>query len=359
MKIATLTLPFHPNYGAVLQAFALQKALQSLGHETYSLNIMRSSLRSFPRNILSSLKRILTTGEFRENYKYGNKLFYEFINKELNLSNKIKYQRDFYRKDIQSFDAYIVGSDQVWRPSYVIDINKFFLNFVPTNKIKISYAASFGTDKNEYTENNIISCKNAIKQFKAVSVREKNGVQKCKDLFDTSSTEVLDPTFLLEKNDYAELIKKYPNSIGTKKIVCYLLDATSQKRDLINKTFFGAYYINDGTSDYDKISIPDWLKLIQNAETVITDSFHGVVFSIIFQKKFIAIGNTARGLERFSSLLTKLSLSDHLVIDSDLTMNNLLQLSQIVPNYSETERLLEKYKKISYSFIESNIINNH
>lgn len=355
MKIALLTLPFHPNYGAVLQAYALQKALQELDHDVYSINIMRSSLRTLPRNIISSIKRLIKTGKILDNHNYGNPKFATFIKAELNLTKKLYTQKDFYRFDIQNFDAYIVGSDQVWRPKYVIDIKKFFLDFVPNNKIKISYAASFGTEENEYSIHNINYCKNALESFKAVSVREKNGVQKCKELFDVLSAHVLDPTLLINRQVYINLIKKYPSKIPTKEIVCYLLDANTEKVNVINEAFNEPYYINENSDDTNKIGITEWLNLFYESDTIITDSFHGMVFSIIFQKKFVAIGNSSRGLDRFVSLLHQLNLNQHLIMDSNLSKEKLLEKSLIIPDHTQIQLLLESYRNISYSFINDNI----
>ncbi|HEM6890805.1 TPA: polysaccharide pyruvyl transferase family protein [Providencia rettgeri] len=357
MKIATLTLPLHPNYGAVLQAYALQKALQELGHDVYSINITRSSLRTLPRNIISSIKRVIKTGKILDNHNYGNPKFATFIKAELNLTKKLYFQKDFYRLDIQNFDAYIVGSDQVWRPKYTIDIKRFFLDFIPNDKIKISYAASFGTEDNEYSIHNINYCKNALKSFKAVSVREKNGIQKCKELFDVLSTHVLDPTLLINSQVYVNLIKKYPSKIPAKKVVCYLLDSNTEKVNIINETFSEPYYINENSDDTNKIGIIEWLKLFYESDTIITDSFHGMVFSIIFQKRFVAIGNNARGLDRFVSLLHQLNLNQHLIIDSNLSKEKLLEKALITPDHNQVQFLLENYRNTSYSFINDNISN--
>ncbi|HIF9407616.1 TPA: polysaccharide pyruvyl transferase family protein [Photobacterium damselae] len=353
MKIATLTLPFHPNYGAVLQAFALQSILKSLGHEVVSIDLERRSLRKLSRYYLSRIKNIISGGDILDNYEYGNKEFKKFIENELTLTKKIKFERDFYRSDIQNFEAYIVGSDQVWRPKYVMNIDRYFLNFVNKDKVKVSYAASFGTELFDYSVEEKARCIEYIRDFNGISVREIDGVDKCKDEFHSIASLVLDPTLLVDANEYSHLISKYSKEQKRAKAFCYILDAKISKVESIKKAFPQAFFINGESTckDKDKVCISNWLKGIRDSHIVITDSFHGVAFSIIFNKNFIAIGNKKRGLARFTSLLRLFNLEDRLIIDDELTSELIHKVSKINIDYINVNKILSSEKEKSIDFL--------
>ncbi|CEO38468.1 polysaccharide pyruvyl transferase family protein [Photobacterium kishitanii] len=355
MRVATLTLPFHANYGAVLQAYALQVTLKSFGHDVYSLDIDRRSLRPLFKYSLSRIKGIVTKGEVLDNYNYGNKKFKKFIENEIALTKKIKFQKDFMRNDIQNFDAYIVGSDQVWRPKYVMNIGRYFLDFVKNDKIKISYAASFGTDDFEYSNDEYKKCSILLSDFKGVSVREFDGIDKCKDKLLSSSELVLDPTLLVNVNVYNNLIDKYSEKKLASDFFCYILDPNKSKMDYINKAFNHPYVINHGLKSKDKDSIGCWLKGIRDCNLVITDSFHGVVFSIIFNKEFIAIGNSDRGLARFKSILKVFNLTDRLINEDQLSIDNLKIIANSKIDYINVNKILNEKRNESFDFIAKHL----
>lgn len=357
MKIATLTLPFHPNYGAVLQAYALQSVLKSLGHDVSSIDLERRSLRNISRYYISRLKNVIYGGNILDNYGYGNKKFKKFIKNELTLTEKVNFERDFYRSDIQGFDAYIVGSDQVWRPKYVMNIDRYFFNFVGKGKTKISYAASFGTELFDYTIEEKNRCLEYIKEFKGISVREVDGLDKCeKELLSTASL-VLDPTLLVDTDEYNRLISKYSQDENVSEVFCYILDKNMTKLKSIKTAFPQAFFINGegNCKDKAKVCISSWLKGIRDSEIVITDSFHGVVFSIIFNKNFVAIGNKKRGLARFTSILSLFNLMDRLIIDDKLTYVHLHEISSTDIDYDKVNEILNLKKEESISFLKNNL----
>lgn len=355
MRVATLTLPFHTNYGAVLQAYALQVTLKSFGHDVYSLDIDRSSLRPLFKYSLSRIKGIITKGEILDNHNYGNKKFKKFIENEINLTKKIKFQKDFMRNDIQGFDAYIVGSDQVWRPKYVMNIGRYFLDFVKKDKIKISYAASFGTDDFEYSNDEHKKCTMLLSGFRGVSVREFDGIDKCKDKFLSNSELVLDPTLLVNVNIYNNIIEKYSENKIKSDCFCYILDPNKSKMGHINNAFNYPYVINSGLKSKDKDSIGCWLRGIRDCNLVVTDSFHGVVFSIIFNKEFIAIGNSYRGLARFKSILKIFNLTDRLIVEEQLNVDELKRIEKSKIDYINVNKILNKKRNESFDFISKHL----
>ena len=225
-----------------------------------------------------------------------------------------------------------MGSDQCWRPLYNPFLNSMFLDFdLRTNIKRIAYAASFGTDEWEMSKEQTEQCAQLASQFNLITVREDSGVKLCKEYLGVDAIHVLDPTLLLTKEDYIRLIEaeKEPKSQGT--LFNYILDPDSVKSAFINrvakerelKSFqvLPKCQAETRTKDDVKNHIKDcvfpgvttWLRAFMDAEMTIVDSFHGMVFSIIFNKPFWVIGNANRGMSRFTSLLKVFHLEDRLL----------------------------------------------
>ena len=230
------------------------------------------------------------------------------------------------------YDAYVVGSDQCWRPRYNAFLTFMFLDFAKEEKPKrIAYAASFGTDQWEFTQEMTSICAPLAQKFDFVSVREDSGVNLCKEHLGVNAVHVLDPTLLLTKEDYTHLIKaeNEPQSKGT--LFNYILDPDAAKSAFINKvendkglTTFQVLPkcqaetrtkqdVKNRIEDCVFPGVTTWLRAFMDAEMTIVDSFHGMVFSIIFNKPFWVIGNANRGMSRFTSLLKVFHLEDRLL----------------------------------------------
>lgn len=369
MKIGILTLPLHTNYGGILQAYAMQTILERMGHEVIVLgkkNQVQLPLWKMP---LSYSKRIL------KKYLFGKKdirIFYEqwynksypiisqntqkFIDKYIHYSTP-NGLNSIHPKD---FDAIVVGSDQIWRPKYYGKIENAYLEFAKNWNIKrVAYAASFGTDKWEYTQTQTEVCKVLVQKFNAVSVRESAAVNLCKEHFGINALHVLDPTMLLNKNDYINLFEavKTPKSSGN--LLVYILDETPEKAELVNKIakeknllpFRGNSLVENHNAPLEKRIQPpveQWLRGFYDADFVITDSFHACVFSILFNKPFIAYGNEKRGLSRFYSLLKMFSLENRLTTNSQIQ-----QLNDI--NWNVVEKRLNNLRIESFNFLKDNL----
>lgn len=310
MRIVIRTLPLHNNYGGVLQNFALQKALQRLHHTVETLD---TGIESCPWWIycLSWLKTffLLFTPK-RRPFARIKKKEKRLENFELFVKSNLKTielaeDKGEKRKSIAEADAIVVGSDQVWRPKYSNNIYEAFLRDVKKKSIKrVAYAASFGVNEWEYTAKQTRVCSALAKKFDFISVREKSGVKLCKEHLGVDATWVLDPTLLLDKLDYLDLCKNVPES-SEKYLAAYVLginenvkrecEEKAKERGLILKMFSA-----DSNASY---TIPEWLAMFRDASYVVTDSFHGTVFSIIFGKEFRCIYNETRGAARFESLL--------------------------------------------------------
>ena len=224
-----------------------------------------------------------------------------------------------------------MGSDQVWRPLYSPCITNYFLDFLSTDdKVKkVAYAASFGVDDWEFTEEETIVCRDLLKSFDGVSVREDSAVDLCAKYLDREDAlHVLDPTMLLEKEDYIHLVEKENEPKSEGNLFCYVLDKSEEKDKIINaiageinaapftrmpkcpKTYEN---LKNRLEDCVFPTVTSWLRAFMDADMVVTDSFHGCVFSIIFNKPFWVIGNKGRGMARFNSLLSLYGLQNRLI----------------------------------------------
>lgn len=341
LQIGILTLPMNRNYGGNLQAFALTRVLRDLGHRPVLLNRRQGSKEPSAE-----------AGDQVE--KPAIPLYSDRIGLGKNVQNRVFIEehmapisRPFYSSSAlggqiaeYGFDALIVGSDQVWRPKYARGIlDDFFLGFLDETDRKakrIAYAASFGSEADEYRAKDKAS--ELLQRFDAVSVREDSAVDLCRDMFGVKAQHVLDPTLLLSKNDYTSVLSEGQRSGDGKHLLTYVLDATPDKLDVINKIsaalskeprttsgrpFVAADPLKEGGGDK---SVEAWLASFNQAAYVVTDSFHGVAFSIIFNRPFLAYGNADRGLAGFQSLLKVLGLEDRIVVESgDVDIERLLR----------------------------------
>lgn len=306
------------NYGCVLTGYALYHLVQELG---YSAALIDRKYKS---------KRYKTSTMARK-FLQKNNVVEIFDNDTIQLNN--------------NFNTFICGSDQLW--NYKLDLNhsKFYLlDFAQDIKNKISYATSFGerfyTNDND-NEYNI--CKFLFHRFNNISVREDYAVDIAQNL-GISAVQVLDPVFVCDKNAYHTLAEKSSIKPDDDYILAYILDPNPEKNrilkyisEMMNKKL---YVITD--ADHNKIKrkrinigtvleevcLEDWLNYYKHAKFVVTDSFHGTCFSIIFEKQFISIGNINRGISRFKSLLKTFDLEENLCLSlNDIKNNNMLNIS--------------------------------
>lgn len=369
MKVGILTLPLHTNYGGILQAYALQTVLKRMGHEAILLDRNWIELSQF-RKILSDAKWMVRSIFLRKKqiapYKVQEamgKNIKAFILKEINPRVIVKQISDIQNLHL---DAIVVGSDQVWRRHYTPNIAFYYLDFAQWWGVKrIAYAASFGIKEWDYSPKETEKCKQLLNLFDGVSLREESGKKLCSQFLGRKDTKVvLDPTFLLEASDYQSLIVKVDNSI-TGDLLCYILDPNAELQTIIDKTAnyykYKPYYTNIGEntnfnslSQYIKPSIEYWLKGFIHAKFVITDSFHGCVFSILFNKPFLVYGNKNRGLARFESLLSQLGLSNRLASSHE-------DISNIIKADIDWDLVNERLKFLrtdSYSFLKIHLMPN-
>lgn len=363
MKIAILTQPLHNNYGGLLQAFALQHYLTKQGHDVLTVDFSSSNkshifyiktvVRNFIRKYLLQrpLKSIFPITD--EQKRAIGQHTYRFTAEHIRTTQEVLSIKEFsYIKQYQ-FDAYVVGSDQVWRPAYSPGMSAFFLSFLSKeDEVKrIAYAASFGTDNcDEFSSEQLATYAPLLQRFDAIGVREDSAVSLCKHHFGVSAEHVIDPTLLLDEIIYCDLLAqdKIPSSSGN--MMVYVLDQTPEKQLIIHQvaserglTPFTVMPEQDGIYP----PVTQWLRGFMDAEYVVTDSFHGVAFSIIFNKPFIAIGNHDRGLARFTSILAMFSLQDRLIFSpadlSDQLINQPIDFTKVNKIKAEKQQFAMKF----------------
>ena len=374
MRIGILTLTLHSNNGGIHQAYALQTVLERMGHDVKKKKKKRQPLRlPLWKAPLSYGKRIIKnlTGHpypicFEQKINREEPLVRQNTDKFVNKYIKRRFVDDFSEIGKDDFDAIVVGSDQVWRPKYFIDgIENAYLTFAKEWNIRrIAYAASFGTDKWEYSSEQTTSCRRLLKNFDAVSVRESSAVTLCREHLGVDVKRVLDPTMLLSTNDYMKLFDANGTPKSNGNLLCYIIDETPEKMSFVNKIAqergLIPFRVNSKVENLiaplqERIQPPveQWLRGFYDADFVVTDSFHACVFSILFNKPFFVLGNEKRGLSRFSSLLGMFGMENLLVTNKDLNEK------QNDIDWARVMSLLAEEKKKAINFLNENLqLNN-
>lgn len=355
MNIAIITFPLINNYGGIIQAFALSKLLEDLGHRTTLINLQQEKkaiaiskyiFKKYALFFIPKFKNATLTIRNPELIKFIDD---NFTNKTKELYNS-KMLHHFFDKN--EYDACVVGSDQVFSTmGYPNFENDYSLGFVPDDTIKLSYAASFGGGDYQGDQSKISFHSQNLKRFSGVSVRESSGIDVCRDRFGVEAIHVLDPTMMISKEYYLNLIMSEPINVDSNKLFAYVLDSNADKNEIISEIAeqnqLDIYQINDGNGSTEVISMNKWLASIYNAEHVITDSFHGCVFCIIFNKPFHCFVNEQRGADRFYSLLKMFGLENR-IIKGDI--------NQATIDWEFVNNQLEFNRKVSSNFIAEILI---
>lgn len=373
MKIGILTHRLNNNYGGFLQAYAMQRVLNDMGHEAYT--IIRSA--SYGKDNISIKQKIKCVAErlgikTMEIYygSYSRSEMAKFIDKYFpNKTKPYPSAKDLGEACVSEdkFDAYVVGSDQVWRQFPDLEfVSFYFLDFAQGLNVKrVAYAASLGVDYWDFSPDVTAQIAPLAKQFDAVSVREDSGIKLCKEHLGVEAVHLLDPTMLLEASDYNKIIEENETEAPEGQIAAYILDVTPEtemackslsmrlgkKCFLINKdarmTKLKAY-----TGRLKKrASIWQWLRYFRDADFIITDSFHGTVFSIIFNKPFIALGNENRGNARFDSLLKMFNLESRLCC----TAESIERVAKEPIDWNKVNSIKKEWQKRSMEFLSNNL----
>lgn len=316
------------NYGALLTAYAIQSLINKLDYNP-----------------------LLIDNSYRHNNLISENFAKNFEQRYLKTSNKVSLYNDFNNLNKKS-NIFITGSDQILRPTAARErLSQYLQDFVSIDSKKITMAASFAVDKKtllEETDSQILEkMKTSLKSFDFVSVREKSGVEICKDLFDIDAEWIIDPVFIMDKFNYDGLIKNSTKDFSNK-IVSYVLDP-NQEYNKAYKYFEKKYNKKILKTAYSNTSVENWLASIKNCEFLITDSFHGMCFAIIFNKPFICITNKKRGATRFESILEMLNIENQCINN----INEIYEKDCIFKiDYEKVNRRIEEEAQRGLNFLK-------
>jgi hypothetical protein len=360
MKIGIINLAWaNDNYGAILQAVGLEHILRKIGCKVETVNIYHKIKISdfFSKN---GIKTIFRKVIFVSNINNAYSLV-QFRKENINLTRKVFFDvRDFYEYKFD-LDACIVGSDQVWKDVFIDSewVKIYFLDFLPNGINKIAYAASFGGDTWTAKKNTTQYIRNALQQFNAVSVRELSGVKICSEILGVKAQLAVDPSLLIGRDFWERVVDKNNSNDHARNIVFFLINKKKRKvfmqliamikkksgkeaREISRHNLLGRFFE----------PIPIWLRKIKDAEFVITDSLHGICFSIVFEKQFIIyMPNKNETLTRIISLLSQLGISERLISNAnEEKVDNLLR-DKI--DYSQVNKRLEEMREGSMNFLKN------
>lgn len=357
----------HENYGQLLQAYALQAHLRKKGHRPFIIKYHKAL--SVKKHKPGLLKRLATV-------EWQKTLDIDAVRKKLSAlymkppvrdrgfeqfkRHHLAFSPDFYtsinqlRERPPKADLYISGSDQVWNYRYIGDCEPFFLQFGEKATKRISYAASFGQRELPLPVRN--KYKNCIKGFQRVSVREQSGVALCKELGIENAQMQPDPTLLLSRDEWAGMshdIRAFRANRGKRIFIYTLGNRQSAAKDPLIRYVRGLYganvaHVSVHGDDSGNVfpTIPEWLGYLKDCDLVITNSFHGMLFSTIFNKNFIGLpssGDKAGMNERLKTLGSEFKLGEHFLYNFDVSTVNRMMRREV--DWQFVNQKIDQWKK--------------
>ena len=365
MKIKTITCHEVYNYGASLQEYALLKHLENIGHKAETIHYKPPYLSNhfrmwvianpkFNKTLLHKFTYLALKLPKRMKNLKRKRNFDAFSEKHIKATTKLYHFNNDLKKDLPNADAYICGSDQIWNSFFENGKDPaFYLDFVPNNKLKISYAASFAIDT--LHENIKDFVKEKVSTLDYISVRESSGKKILENLGFTNVTQVLDPVFLLDPLEWNVL--ESTNTEKEKYVFVYDFDSNplikTMAENLKHTHNWKIITINELIAYADKnyyLEGPEkFLSLVKNAEFVISNSFHAVAFSIIFKKDFVVFNREYKINTRMRDLLESIGLSQLLMINKDMVINHKINMI----DYSKMQQKLNNLIDSSKSYLDN------
>ncbi|WP_353814416.1 polysaccharide pyruvyl transferase family protein [Agromyces sp. SYSU T00266] len=380
-RVLIKTLPLHTNYGGIVQAYALQRAIRDLGHRAFVDTADPVPLRRRALHRMWAVRRavrMLLPARLDWNWRAGREVLapqQRFVRRHLSTPSAVK-RADTPRgraRLARRFDTFVVGSDQVWRAAYA-EIPEEFLEVIEEFRgerpRRISYAASFGRDDiDEYSERERARATELIRRFDAVSVREESGIRICAEEFGVEAERHLDPTMLLTPAHYRGLVARSGTAAAPAvgRTLVYRLDATDDmlraERSIAERVgaptmellptasprSYGEYAAD--RARFDRPSVEAWLASIASADFVVTDSYHGCVFSILFNRPFLVHANARRGATRFDSLLGVFGLEHHRAGASADGIDERV----FAPDWERVNRVLDAERARATAYLSANL----
>lgn len=332
-RVLIRTLPLGHNYGNILQAYALQEAVRAVGgYPVVDVSQSEDGRPSVPsresRMVKSTLMRF---GYSKPEWLAAamDRRLHRFVSQRIETARLYTAPGRTDGQLVRAANVFLAGSDQVWRAPYG-DVRSFLFDFLPgeDSRPRYSYAASYGRDDiEEYGPDLLRDSRVLAGRFSGVSVREMSGVRVAHEGWGVDAVHHLDPTMLLERSRYTALAGGAADALRAGCLVDYVLDASDMSQRLIADIGEARRLdrislpsdVPDGDvvkanpEQYVRPSVEAWLGAIGNAGLVVTDSFHGTVFSIIHNVPFVTIVNNDRGASRFEDLLDVFGLRSRMV----------------------------------------------
>lgn len=368
MQIGILTQPLANNYGGILQNWALQQALKQMGHIPLTINIPYPHIKEkcdLARSCWRLLKRlkgdksiIFINADRQQNFlKTACKDLREFATNNINVMWHPGKVDNSFCDQHPEIKAFIVGSDQVWRKAFSPFLPNYFLDFTENADVRrVAYGVSFGRKEMDVNQDELPFYSKLASRFDAISVREEDGKEICKKQLNSNASLAIDPTLLIDHSQYLDLIvDEKCHDKSNRYAAVYVLDRNKQKEKDIklfcNQNGLTPKYIGyPSTKGFQ--SVESWLSDIANSQYVITDSYHGTIFSIIFRKPFTSICNPSRGASRFVTLLTSVGLENRLINEGE----KFIPLYEVI-NYNEVDDIISDRRSESIAFLKKSLDN--
>lgn len=361
-KIGIITCGLETNYGACLQALSTQVIVKSLGYKVELMNYSFFPDKSYSPFKQPTLKSFISSIVFYSKRKKQWKAFKEFRNERMVYSPYRLYSTEDFKRHMDEYSLFIIGSDQVWNPFLGIDIDITLLTFYKSHKglRKISYASSFGISSlpEELKE----KYKNSLYDFDCISTRENTGKTIIKELIDKECDVVVDPVMLQTAYQWGEYeddsivpptpyVLVYDMNHNEEMIKCASLIGERKKTGII--VVSSITILKKNFTNLSGVSPSQFLSLVKNAEYIVTDSFHGTVFSLIYNKEFFAFSDN-----RSEKLVSRLSNILHLVgLDNRLLTNTSEINNSDVINYDEVNKRIDSLREKSMNYLKTAIDN--
>jgi len=369
MKVAIVTWFHYKNYGTALQCVALNNKIKQLGYDCDILNyipVLKNNKKFLDRisnGIRWRIEKLLLK-LYKNDISIRNKKFDKFINENITFSDYIK-NNNILEDQNKKYDTFVCGSDQIWAPNNLDGI--YYLNFVNQNKNKIAYAPSIGL--NSIPDDSIEKVKKWVIRFNHLSVRERQGAEIIEKLTGKKCKCVLDPTLL----ETAEQWRKIAKKIKKRKpyLLCYFLTendyywkyvkqiAKKRNLDIVLVPIECKSYFRLGVKKETKCGPKEFISLIDNADFICTDSFHGTIFSINLNKDFYCFkrfkdNDKICQNSRIYNILNIVKLEDRLISSkSKIDLNNLK-----IKDYNSINKILDSERKKSLTFLENSLNHN-
>ena len=355
MKRIGIATFFDDNFGTCLQAYALQQTIKKLGYEPEIIRYYRGE------------HNVQTESRWNKIFRYSPKTVYKYFTQRAMIERKraafkmfraqyMRFSNGAYYRDSQldalknKYDAYVCGSDMIWSEDFQDDWAFLYLSFADKNK-SVAYAPSFG--KNHLSDSNIERCRPYINGIGSLSCREQAGVDLIKRNFNLDATHVVDPTLLIDSEKWSTAIGTEKRLVEKKYNLAYCFLGTKNGREKIFKQIKTQnnrelIFLSGADGDYKKYMYQgstgpfEFVQMYRDAEFVLTDTFHGMLFAIIFRKPFVVLAKEPFGVsaDRLKYTLASLGLEDR-YIQYDAVIDDKFLTLDYVPVMEKLNKMQE------------------